>query len=217
MTDTNQFEAFMKAYQNMVFSTAVRLLGNPVEAEDVSQEVFLKAYERFADLSQSPTVGGWLKTVTTNLCLNHLTRYRARWRFFSEMFQSEENDEVAPEIPAPDTFNQELEGSDYRQLLEGALQKLPNSQRVPLVLYHFENLRYEEIAAKLGISLSKVKTDIFRGREALRRKLRLKSTGGDEWSDFEPKPAGELPGQDRTRTRPLRQTRSVLALGLSCP
>jgi RNA polymerase sigma-70 factor (ECF subfamily) len=122
MTDTNQFEAFMKAYQNMVFSTAVRLLGNPVEAEDVSQEVFLKAFERFADLSQSPTVGGWLKTVTTNLCLNHLTRYRARWRFFSEIFHSEDNDDATPEIPAPDTFNQELEGADYRQLLETALQ-----------------------------------------------------------------------------------------------
>jgi len=217
MTDTNQFEAFMKAYQNMVFSTAVRLLGNPVEAEDVSQEVFLKAYERFADLSQSPTVGGWLKTVTTNLCLNHLTRYRARWRFFSEMFQSEDHDEAVPELPAPDTFNQELEGSDYRQLLESALQKLPNAQRVPLVLYHFENLRYEEIAAKLGISLSKVKTDIFRGREALRRKLKLKSTGGDEWSDFEPKAAADTPGVDRGRARPLRESRSVLALGLSCP
>ena len=86
MTDTDQFEAFMRAYQNMVFTTAVRLLGNPVEAEDVSQEVFLKAFERFGELRQSPTVGGWLKTVTRNLCLNHLSRYRARWRFFSEMF-----------------------------------------------------------------------------------------------------------------------------------
>lgn len=195
----------------------MRLLGNPVEAEDISQEVFLKAYERFADLSQSPTVGGWLKTVTTNLCLNHLTRYRAHWRFFSEMFQSEDNDEATPEFPAPDTFNQELEGSDYRQLLESALQKLPNAQRVPLVLYHFENLCYEEIAAKLGISLSKVKTDIFRWREALRRKLKLKSTGGNEWSDFEPKAAADSPSVDGSRTRPLRESRSVLALGLSCP
>src|SRR5436190_620246 len=80
MTDSQQFEAFMRAYQNMVFSTAIRLLSNSAEAEDVSQEVFLKAYERYAELKESPTVGGWLKTVTRNLCLNHLTRYRARRR-----------------------------------------------------------------------------------------------------------------------------------------
>jgi RNA polymerase sigma-70 factor (ECF subfamily) len=57
--------------------------------------------------------------------------------------------------------------------VEQAMQKLPTAQRVPLVLYHLEGLRYEEIAGKLGVSLGKVKTDISRGREALRKKLRL--------------------------------------------
>ena len=57
MTDSQQFEAFMKSYQNMVFSTAVRLLGNQAEAEDVSQEVFLKAYERYDELKDSPKIG----------------------------------------------------------------------------------------------------------------------------------------------------------------
>ena len=62
--------------------------------------------------------------------------------------------------------------ADRRALVDQALQKLPPAQRVPLVLYHLEELSYEEIAAKLRVSLGKVKTDIFRGREALRRKLR---------------------------------------------
>src|SRR2546427_5842215 len=102
MIDSEQFEAFMKAYQNLVFTTAVRLLGNEAEAEDVSQEVFLKAYERYAELKDSPTVGGWLKTVTRNLCLNHLSRYRARWRFFSEMASDrDDHDAVPPEWAAP--------------------------------------------------------------------------------------------------------------------
>src|SRR5437867_13061855 len=94
MIDSQQFEAFMRAYQNMVFTTAVRLLSSEAEAEDVSQEVFLKAYERYAELKDSPTVGGWLKTVTRNLCWNHLSRYRARWRFFFEM-ASDRDEEVA--------------------------------------------------------------------------------------------------------------------------
>ncbi|MEY2428079.1 MAG: hypothetical protein QOJ40_964, partial [Verrucomicrobiota bacterium] len=75
----------MQNYQNMVFSTAMRLVVNQSEAEDISQEVFLKAYERFGELRDSPTAGGWLKTVATNMSLNHLSRYRARWSFFSEL------------------------------------------------------------------------------------------------------------------------------------
>src|SRR6058998_3060940 len=108
MIDSQQFEAFMKAYQNMVFTTAVRLLGNEAEAEDISQEVFLKAYERYGSLSQSPTAGGWLKTVTRNLCLNHLSRYRARWRFFSEMFSEEREEDCDLDLAAPETLHKDL-------------------------------------------------------------------------------------------------------------
>jgi RNA polymerase sigma-70 factor (ECF subfamily) len=175
MTDAQSFEAFMRNYQDMVYSTAMRLLANSAEAEDISQEVFLKAYERFAELRGSKTAGGWLKTVATNLSLNHLSRYRARWRFFSEMFSGRgESEEPEVEFPSDESVADEAASADRRMLVELALQKLPPAQRVPLVLYHLEDHSYEEIAGKLGVSLGKVKTDIFRGREALRKKLRLK-------------------------------------------
>jgi RNA polymerase sigma-70 factor (ECF subfamily) len=172
MTDAEQFEAFMKNYQNMVFSTSMRLVANQAEAEDITQEVFLRAYERFAELRQSATAGGWLKTVARNLSLNHLTRYRSRWSFFSEMFTggSEDSDQVV-DFPSAENLEANVEQSDRHEMVEQALRKLPAAQRVPLVLYHLEGLRYEEIASQLKISLGKVKTDIFRGREALRKKL----------------------------------------------
>ena len=161
----------------MVFSTSVRLLANETEAEDVSQEVFLRAYDRFEELRDSPTAGGWLKTVARNLSLNHLSRYRARWKFFSEMFRYDDDgcDEVTHEFPAEAATagDQELAASERREIVERALQSLPTAQRVPLVLYHFDDLSYEEIADQLGVTLGKVKTDIFRGREALRRKLQI--------------------------------------------
>jgi RNA polymerase sigma-70 factor (ECF subfamily) len=174
MTQEQQFEVFLRNYQNMVFSTAMRLLANQSDAEDITQEVFLCAYERFGELYDSPTVGGWLKKVATNLSLNHLSRYRSRWSFFSELFGSGEEGEA--QFPA-EAGNEDPHAADRRELLEQALQKLPAAQRVPLVLYHLEGLRYEEIAEQLGVSLGKVKTDIFRGREALRRKLGLSVAG----------------------------------------
>ena len=165
----------MRNYQNMVFSTAMRLLTNQSEAEDVTQEVFLRAYERFGELQGSPTVGGWLKTVATNLSLNHLSRYRSRWTFFSEMFTGDTDAGGEPEMEFADESDagKGMEARDRQELVEQAMQKLPTAQRVPLVLYHLEGLHYEEIAEKLGVSLGKVKTDISRGREALRKKLRL--------------------------------------------
>jgi RNA polymerase sigma-70 factor (ECF subfamily) len=152
MNPKDDFEGFIRRYQDMVYTTAVRLLASPAEAEDVAQEAFLKAYERRDELDPV-TVGGWLKTVATNLALNHLARHRAR---------HVELDESAPfraQEPKGDTG------------LEAALDVLPEAQRVPLVLFHFHEMSYEDIAAQLSVSVSKIKTDIFRGRQALKKVL----------------------------------------------
>jgi RNA polymerase sigma-70 factor (ECF subfamily) len=150
----------MRAYQDMVFSTAVRLAGNDAQAQDIAQDVFVKAYEHFDQLRANPAAAGWLKTVATHLSLNYLTRYRKRWRFFSE-------ESSLPEIPVADAMLEEV-GVERRQAtIDEALRRLPAHQRVPLVLYHFEDFSYQEIAQRLGVSLAKIKTDIARARAAL--------------------------------------------------
>jgi RNA polymerase sigma-70 factor, ECF subfamily len=159
MAEESEFEMFIRSYQNMVFSVSARIVGNLTDAEDITQEVFIRAYDRFTELRNSGTVGGWLKTVATNLSINHLNRYRARWRFFSEQAEPVE---IAVEVE---------QESDRKEALELAIRKLPDPQRVPLVLFHFQEMSYEEIATKLQISLAKVKTDIHRGRETLRKLL----------------------------------------------
>jgi RNA polymerase sigma-70 factor, ECF subfamily len=159
MAEEKEFEMFIRSYQNMVFSVSARIVGNLTDAEDITQEVFLKAYDRFTELRTSGTVGGWLKTVATNLSINHLNRYRSRWRFFSEQTEPVE---IAAEAEPE---------SDRKEALELAIRRLPDPQRVPLVLFHFEEMSYEEIAAKLQVSLAKVKSDIHRGRETLKRLL----------------------------------------------
>ena len=165
MTDVSQFEAFVRKHQDRVFATALRLLGRRSDAEDVAQTVFLRAFERFDAIRNHPAVGAWLTTVTTNLCLNHLTRVRRRWRLFSEI-DTRDGDEAFEDTIAADDATRD----EHRQL-EACLHALPDHQRVPLVLFHFEGRSYEEIAATLGVSLGKVKTDIHRGRRALRDRL----------------------------------------------
>ncbi|HAH07561.1 MAG TPA: hypothetical protein DCM05_13755 [Elusimicrobia bacterium] len=159
MNATEGFERFVREHQDMVYTTALRLLGQESEAEDAAQDAFLKAFERFEAVSAMENPGGWLRTVTTNLCLNHLGRHRRRWSLFSELEEGFEEG-----LPA-------AEGLSRQNDLERALLALPDHQRVPLVLFHFESLSYEDIAGRLGVSLGKVKTDIFRGRAALRRAL----------------------------------------------
>ena len=173
MIDAARFEGFVREYQDMVFATAVRLLGRPVDAEDIAQTVFLKAFQRFDEIGASPAAGGWLKTVTTNLCLNHLSRYRSRWRLFSEMGGQDDEPRTSYEatLVSPQSHGADLERAGEQARLERALRALPDHQRVPLVLFHFEDVSYQDIAHALGVSLGKVKTDIHRGREALRRLL----------------------------------------------
>jgi RNA polymerase sigma-70 factor, ECF subfamily len=174
LTTPEDFTTFMRKYQDMVFSTSARLVRNDAQAEDIAQEVFIKAYEHFEMLSTSPSAGGWLKTVATNLSLNHLQRYRKRWKFFSEFTGgsgSEGEDQPAVEFAAPDTFFEGIDSDERRAIVEEALSKLPDHQRIPLVLYHFEDLPYDEISKRLGVSLAKVKTDILRARAALAKIL----------------------------------------------
>jgi RNA polymerase sigma-70 factor (ECF subfamily) len=171
MSDVARFEGFVQRFQDMVFATAYRLLGREADAEDVAQTVFLRAFERFEEIGDSPAAPGWLKTVTTNLCLNHLSRHRSRWRLFSELTRDEGAGEVVPfeAVLAAPAEHDHLDEAERRQQLAEALGRLPDHQRVPLVLYHYDEKSYQEIAALLGVSLGKVKTDIHRGREALKR------------------------------------------------
>jgi RNA polymerase sigma-70 factor, ECF subfamily len=163
-----EFTRFMRKYQDMVYSTAARLSGNDAQAEDIAQEVFLRAHRRFEELKDNPRAAGWLKTVATNLTFTHLSRYRKRWVFFSQL-QSQDEDGDAPEheFPATESVSDEVQDDERHEFVEAALRALPEHQRVPLVLFHFEEMPYEEIATKLRVSLPKVKTDIHRARLAL--------------------------------------------------
>jgi RNA polymerase sigma-70 factor (ECF subfamily) len=170
----------MRAYQDMVFTTAARLTGRDAQAEDIAQEVFLRAYQHFEELRANPSAGGWLKTVARNLSLNYLTRHRRRWQLFSQLPAADEEDAPAePQIPVPDTHLSDLLLEERRALIDDALGHLPERQRLSLVLYHFEELAYDEIAKQLRVPLATVKSDIHRARHALLKQLQSRGMSAD--------------------------------------
>jgi RNA polymerase sigma-70 factor, ECF subfamily len=172
---------FMRDYQDMVFATARRLTASDATAQDISQDVFLKAWEHFASLRERVGAGGWLKTVTLRLSLNHLGRYRRRWRFFSELLPAGSSQEATDQDPADtqvefavgalDSVFNTIADAERDARVRTALARLPDAQRVPLVLFHYEDRAYLQIAEDLEISVAKVKTDILRGRVALAKLL----------------------------------------------
>jgi RNA polymerase sigma-70 factor (ECF subfamily) len=173
MPDVEQFEAFLLEHQDRVYATALRLVGRASDAEDIAQTTFLRAWERFDVLTNHPAAGAWLTTVTTNLALNHLTRHRSRWRLFSEITGAgdDRQTDFASTIAADEPEDDPLARADEAQRLERALRALPPHQRVPIVLFHFDEQSYEQIATRLRVSVGKIKTDIHRGRLALRAAL----------------------------------------------
>jgi RNA polymerase sigma-70 factor (ECF subfamily) len=165
----------------MVYSTAARLSGSDAQAEDIAQEVFLRAHRKFDELRDNPRAAGWLKTVATNLTFTHLTRYRKRWVFFSQLQSADEaEDDPVLDFASDESVVEEVRDDERHAYVEAALRELPEHQRVPLVLFHFEEMPYEDIAQRLRVSLPKVKTDIHRARQALAKILERRGVTADQ-------------------------------------
>ena len=147
MTDAETFEAFVRRYQDMVFATAVRLLGNPADAEDAAQTVFLRAFERYAQLAGNPAAGGWLKTTARNVCLNHL---RGRRRH-----PEDEQDQLLLEIAA--AGDDPESALSARSLLDRIFGREPESTRTMAVLHLVDGMTLEEVAHEVGLSVSGVR------------------------------------------------------------
>ena|SRR5258708_5160532 len=138
------------------------MLGRHSVAQDVAQETFLRLYRLGLDSLPPEQARFWLFRVARNLALNEINKTRTRqrlWRRIEEVFQKQETN------PA-ETLEQHEQGKKLLRLL----QTLPEHQRASLLLREQEEMSYREIARVLETSESKVKTDIFRARCALRAK-----------------------------------------------
>jgi RNA polymerase sigma factor (sigma-70 family) len=158
------WEEIVRAHSTRVYRLAYRLTGNPHDAEDLTQEVFVRVFRSLSSYTPG-TFEGWLHRITTNLFLD-MARRRQRIRF--EGLPEEAEQRLPGKEPGPaEAFEDRYMDSDVQQ----ALAALPPDYRAAVVLCDIEGFSYEEIAATLGVKLGTVRSRIHRGRERLRTAL----------------------------------------------
>ena len=162
------WDELVRQHADRVYRLAYRLSGNQQDAEDLTQETFIRVF-RSVQNYQPGTFEGWLHRITTNLFLD-MVRRRTRIRMEA---LPEDYDRVPADDPNPEQiYHDSRLGPD----LQAALDSLPPEFRAAVVLCDIEGLSYEEIGATLGVKLGTVRSRIHRGRQALREHLAKNSS-----------------------------------------
>jgi RNA polymerase sigma-70 factor, ECF subfamily len=153
--DLIAFELLVRRYGTPAYRIALRILGNPTDAEDVMQDSLLQAWQALPELRDRRFFSTWLYRIVTNRCLNAIRSRRA-----TEVLPNEIEDETRRP-------NHVTEARRQLQKLRRAIMRLTPEQRVPFVLRELEGLSYEEIAEVLGTTVPAVKGRLHRARLAL--------------------------------------------------
>ncbi len=162
--EVRAFEELVSAYQHRVFGVALRMLGSAAEAEEVAQEVFLRAYRALAGFRGDAKLSTWLYGIASRLCLNRLASGARR------MVRS--GDEMLARIPSAEADpGTRLDRSELWGALYEAIAELPDDRRVVVVLRDLEGLSYEEIAQALELEPGTVRSRLHRARMDLKDKL----------------------------------------------
>lgn len=163
------FRQLVERHQNAVIGTVAKMLGNHSEAEDIAQQVFLRIWRNAKRYRPDAKFTTYLFTITRNLVFNE-TRRKSRKKEVSSDEREENSNQLIEASPdrQPDA---ELLQAELQQAVDEAIAALPEAQRMAVVLRRYEQLSYEEIAAVLSLSVSAVKSLLFRARTTLREAL----------------------------------------------
>jgi RNA polymerase sigma-70 factor (ECF subfamily) len=149
--DADAYAGFVKRYSRSVFAVCLGTLGNVHDAEDISQETFIKGLARIGQLRDGGQFGPWIMKIARNLCLDHVRRRKR-----------------GAEIVALSGGDRRGSGEEHSDLRE-AIARLPEKYRLPLMLYYFDGRSSENVAGALGISTDGALTRLSRARKELRK------------------------------------------------
>lgn len=170
--DTDCFDLLVDRYKTRLFNYLFRLVRDQDEAEEIAQETFVKAFihaDKYKTIAKFST---WLYTIATNLVRNRLRAKKRAPRFLSLWGRSGDSDEDVKPIDLEDTGRQpdaQFNDRELGEIINSAIEKIPEKYRASFVLREINQLSYEEIAAVTGLKLGTVRSRINRARNYFRR------------------------------------------------
>jgi RNA polymerase sigma-70 factor (ECF subfamily) len=167
--DQAAWEAIVRQYRRKVFNTAYKFVGKHDEAEDLTQDIFLKIYKSLNTFDRRANFQTWLISVSRNLCIDH---YRSVRKERETIDRGVDAADLSPASTEAGPVAQ-LEQRDRVTLLRQALAELPDTLRTAVVMRDLQELSYHEIAEKLKLPEGTVKSRINRGRTELARQVHL--------------------------------------------
>ena len=163
--DHEAFEQLFNQYQAQIYNYIYRLMGSAEDANDMTQDTFLKAYLALSKTSQDLRVGAWLYRIATNVCLDELRhRKLIKWQPWETFVAAFHPTQVAKDSPERDCINRE--NSEEVQLI---FAQMHPKYRMCLILREYHDLSYDEIAEVLNTTRAAVKSLLFRAREEFRQ------------------------------------------------
>lgn len=178
--DRQAFAELVDKYKQPLVNYIARTIQDPVEAEDLAQNVFVQIYKAADRYRTRARFAPWLFSIARNACLNELRRRSRHPSESLEMGHGSEEGPIDRPLPDPQTPSpaHELLRSELEAKVTEALSDLPENQRTAIWLYQHQQMSYEEIAGVLGCSLLAVKSLIFRARETLKQRLKTYLASG---------------------------------------
>lgn len=168
--DLGAFEEVVNRYQHLIFSFVARMVGSDFEAEDIAQEVFLRAWKSASRYEPSAKVSTWLVAIAKNLVFDNNLRKRKENRVLKSSptcFEFRTQEDIEKREP-----HRILEAKELAAEVERAILSLPEKARLAIILLRYEGMSYEEVAQVLGISIGALKSVVFRSRQYLKEKLK---------------------------------------------
>ena len=166
--DQQAWTAIVQRYRRKVFNVAYKFVGRHDEAEDLTQDIFLKIYKALATFDRRANFQTWLISISRNLCIDH---YRSVRKERETVDRRVDPSTLAPVAKGPDPLGR-LERSDRRLMLRQAMLELPTTLRSAVLLRDIQEFSYQEIASRLDLPEGTVKSRINRGRHELARQIR---------------------------------------------
>ncbi|WP_044642146.1 RNA polymerase sigma factor [Risungbinella massiliensis] len=168
--NTNEFDAFreiLQTHQTTIFQFVYRMVGNRADAEDLTQEIFWKAYRKLDTFEEDSSLSTWIHRIASNTCLDHLRKKQHQTEYVDDWELLEYRINLPP---VKNTLDIVIQQENLEQV-QVSLAKLPEKQRLVFLLYYQQDLSYREIAEILQIPLKTVGTYLHRSRSQLRTSL----------------------------------------------